>query len=207
MACWSSHLVLNLGLGASLNYYQFQTSSSQTVQLVQSQTRSSLGYTNSDLLSTIILSPQLILGINVELSNNRHVIDLFSITNPDQFLRLKRIDGNDPCPLDLLSSLRDYTWLCKSHWPSDDCLCLIESDGEVNKLSSIELDGYILNLKLSFHRSYLILIRTASKLPKEIENCSIDDSEQENRNQRGQKGKMIGKLPGNLLLEIYQVKN
>lgn len=204
MACWSIHLVVNLGLGSCLRYYQLQTC--QSVEFIKSYSRTDLGYTNSDLLSTIILSPQSILGINVELANNRHIIDLFSLNNSN-FIHLKRIDCNNPCPLDLLTSLRDYTWLCKSHWPSDDCLCLIESDGQVSKCSPVCIDGYILSLKISIHRSFIVLIRTANKLPKEGDANELNRiDEQEEPVIRGRKREVIGKLPGNLLLEIYQIK-
>jgi len=204
MACCSIHLVVNFGLGSCFRYYQLQTS--QSVELIKSYSRTDLGYSNSDLLATIILSPQLILGVNVELANNRHIIDLFSLTN--NFSHLKRIDFNNPCPLHLVTSLRHYTWLCKSHWPSDDCLCLIEADGQVNKCSPVQLDGYILTLKLSKHRSFIVLIRTVNKLPKEIdanELNRIDQQEEEEPVIRGRKREVIGKLPGNLLLEIYKV--
>ncbi|UJR32370.1 hypothetical protein I4U23_019832 [Adineta vaga] len=208
MACWSSHLIVNLGLGISLRYHTLSSSSS--IPLIQTYTRSSLGYTNSDLLSSVSLSPQLILAINVELTNNRHVIDLFSIADEKNFQFLKRIHTNEPCALDIITSLRDYTWLCKSHWPSDDCLCLIESDGQVNKLNLHDQNGYILNLRLLTDRSHLVIIRTANKLPKEIdpnELNRIDEDEEQQQQQitHGRKREIIGKLPGNLLLEIYKI--
>src|SRR5690242_16262683 len=114
MACWSSHLIINLGLGAIIRYHNLISSSSSpsslSLPLINSWTRCSLGYTNSDLLSTLSLSPQLILAINVELADNRHVIDLFSISDTEKFQRLKRINSNEPCPLDIITSLRDFTW-------------------------------------------------------------------------------------------------
>ncbi|CAF0926043.1 unnamed protein product [Adineta steineri] len=203
MACWSSHLVLNLGLGTSIRYYNLLSSSS--ISLINSYTRSSLGYTNSDLLSLLSLSPQLILGINVELTDNRHVIDLFSISDTTKFHRLKRINSNEPCPLDIITSLRNYTWLCKSHWPSDDCLCIVESDGQVNKLNLQEQNGYILNLRLLADRSYFVIIRTPSKLPKEIDIMELNKIDQDKKERRGRQ--TIGKLPGNLLLEVYKIPN
>lgn len=205
MACWSNHLILNLGLGSSIRYYNLRKTTS-TVSLIHSYTRSSLGYTNSDLLSSISLSPQLILGINIELSNNRHVIDLFSISDPLKFFHLKRID--QPCPLDIITSLRNCTWLCKSHWPSDDCLCLIESDGHVKKIQlEEEQNGYILNLRLTSDRSHIILIRTPKKLPKEIDQNDLNriDRDEEEQTKHGRRKQVIGKLPGNLLLEIYKI--
>jgi len=206
MACWSSHLVVNLGLGTSIRYHTLLSSSS-SLPLIKSYTRSSLGYTNSDLLSLISLSPQLILAINVELTDNRHVIDLFSISDTTQFHRLKRIHSNEPCPLDIITSLRDCTWLCKSHWPSDDCLCIIESDGQVKKIELQEQNGYILNLRLLADRSYLVIIRTANKLPKEIDINELNriDQHEEEQSTREQRRQTIGKLPGNLLLEIYRI--
>jgi hypothetical protein len=207
MACWSSHLVLNLGLGTSIRYYNITSISS--IALINSYTRSSLGYTNADLLSTIALSPQLILAINVECSDNRHVIDLFSIVNPTKFQHLKRINSNQPCPLDIIASLRNYTWLCKSHWPSDDCLCTIESNGQVSKLELKESDGYILNLRVLSDRSHLVLIRTPKKLPKEIDPEELNqiekNEEEEEPSKRSRRRPTTGKLPGNLLLEIYQI--
>jgi len=207
MACWSSHLILNLGLGTNIRYYHLISSSSPPLSLINSWTRSSLGYTNSDLLSTLSLSPQLILAINVELSNNRHVIDLFSISNPKEIQHLKRIHSHEPCPLDIITSLRDCTWLCKSHWPSDDCLCIIESDGQVKKIELQEQNGYILNLRLLADRSYLVIIRTANKLPKEIDINELNriDQHEEEQSTREQRRQTIGKLPGNLLLEIYRI--
>jgi len=202
MACWSSHLVLNLGLGTSIRYHSLISSSS--LPLIDSWTRSSLGYLNSDLLSLLALSPQLILAINVELTNNRHMIDLFSIKN---MCHLKRIHSNEPCPLDIITSLRDCTWLCKSHWPSDDCLCIIESNGQVNKVELQESNGYILNLRLLSDRSYLVIRRTPNKLPKEVDINELNRIEQDEEQQsmRGRRRPTIGKLPGNLLLEIYKV--
>ena len=205
MACWSSHLVVNLGLGSSIRYYHLI---STQLTLIHSYTRSSLGYDDSDLLSTMILSPQLTLAINVELANNQHIVDLFSIANSGQLHRLKRIDSNDPCPLDVITSLRDCTWLCKSHWPSDDCLCLIESNGQVKKLLLEDQHGYILNLKISTDRSHIILIRTPKKLPKEIDIAElnlIDQSEEQDQTTRTRGRQTIGRLPGNLLLEIYRI--
>ena len=208
MTCWSSHLIVNLGLGTSIRYHKLLSSSSAAIPLIQNYTRSSLGYTNSDLLSLVSLSPQLILAINVELTNNRHVIDLFSIADENNFQRLKRIHTYEPCALDIIASLRDYTWLCKSHWPSDDCLCIIESDGEVKKLDLHEQNGYILNLRLLANRSHLVIIRTASKLPKEVdanELNRIDQSEEEQETKPERRRQVVGKLPGNLLLEIYKI--
>jgi hypothetical protein len=203
MACWSSHLVVNLGLGASIRYYQLTPSS---LPLINSWTQSSLGYANSDLLSTLALSPQLILAINIELAHNRHVIDLFSISNQEKIHHLKRINFNDPCPLDIITSLRDCTWLCKSHWPSDDCLCLIESNGQVNKIQLEEQNGYVLNLRILADRSHLILIRTPKKLPKEIDPTELNriDQDEEEQSTRRNRRQIIGRLPGNLLLEIYK---
>jgi hypothetical protein len=204
MACWSSHLIVNLGLGTSIRYHQLTSSS---LPLINSWTRSSLGYTNSDLLSTLALSPQLILAMNIELINNRHVIDLFAISNPEKFHHLKRINSNDPCPLDIITSLRDCTWLCKSHWPSDDCLCLIESNGQVNKIQLEEYNGYVLNLRILADRSHLILIRTPKKLPKEIDVTELNriDQDEEEQSTRGRRRQIIGRLPGNLLLEVYKI--
>ncbi|CAF0835823.1 unnamed protein product [Rotaria sordida] len=204
MACWSSHLILNLGLGTSIRYYRLVSLTS--LPLITSLTRSSLGYTNSDLLSSLALSPQLILAINVELNNNRHVLDLFSINDTSKFHRLKRIDSNEPCALDIITSLRNCTWLCKSHWPSDDCLCIIESNGQVNKVKLQEENGYILNLRLLADRSHLIIIRTPNKLPKEIDVTELNRIEQaEEQSIHRPREKIIGKLPGNLLLEIYKI--
>lgn len=203
MACWSSHLILNLGLGTSIRYHNL--TSSTTCSLINSWTRSSLGYTNSDLFSTVSLSPQLILAINIELADNRHVIDLFSISDSSKLCRLKRISG--PCPIDIITSLRNCTWLCKSHWPSDDCLCIIESDGQVNKLQLEEQNGYILNLRLLSDRSHLVIVRTPKKLPKEIDVNELNriDKDEEEESTRGRRRQVIGKLPGNLLLEIYKI--
>ncbi|CAF4300593.1 unnamed protein product, partial [Rotaria magnacalcarata] len=78
MTCCSSHLIVNLGLGTSIRYHRL-TSSISSLPLINSFTRASLGYTDSDLLSSMTLSPQLVLAINVELNDNHHVIDLFSI--------------------------------------------------------------------------------------------------------------------------------
>lgn len=208
MACYSSHLVVNLGLGTAIRYHRLTPT---TLPFVHSYTRPSLGYVDSDLLSTMALSPQLTLAINVELANNRHVVDLFSISNSERFQLLKRIHSDNPCPLDVITSLRDCTWLCKSHWPSDDCLCLIESNGQVNKLSIEDQHGYVLNLRISTDRSYLVLIRTPNKLPKEIDMTElnrIDQNEEEEQQQRSiqRRGRQtIGRLPGNLLLEIYRI--
>ncbi len=203
MACWSSHLLLNLGLGTSIRYHHIASSSS--LPLIHSWTRSSLGYTNSDLLSSLALSPQLILAINVELTDNRHVIDLFSIADQSKFARLKRID--QPCPLDVITSLRDCTWLCKSHWPSDDCLCLIESNGQVNQIPLEEQGGYVLNLRVLADRSHLVIIRTPKKLPKEIDVDELNriDQDEEEQAKRGGRRQIVGRLPGNLLLEVYQI--
>ena len=197
MACWSSHLVLNLGLGTSIRYHTLPSSSSSaSLPLIKSYTRSSLGYTNSDLLSLLALSPQLILAINVELNDNRHVIDLFSIVDTIIFHRLKRINSNDPCPLDIITSLRDYTWLCKSHWPSDDCLCIVESDGQVNKIKCQEQNGYILNLRLLANRSHLVIIRTSNKLPKEIDVNELNriDQNEEEQSIHARRRQTIGKI-------------
>jgi len=205
MACWSSHLVINLGLGTSIRYHNLISSSSSSLPLINSWTRSSLGYTNSDLLSTLSLSPQLILAINIELADNRHVIDLFSISDSSKFHCLKRI--NEPCPLDIITSLRNCTWLCKSHWPSDDCLCIIESNGQINKIELQEHNGYVLNLRLLADRSHLVIIRTPKKLPKEIdvEELNRIDQDEEEQSTRGRRRQIIGRLPGNLLLEIYKI--
>jgi len=205
MACWSSHLIINLGLGTSIRYHNLISSSS--LPLINSWTRSSLGYTDFDLLSTLSLSPQLILAINVELADNRHVVDLFSISDAENFQRLKRINSNEPCPLDVITSLRNCTWLCKSHWPSDDCLCIIESNGQVNKVELEEYNGYVLNLRLLTDRSYLVIIRTPKKLPKEIDVTELNriDQDEEEQSTRGRRRQIIGRLPGNLLLEIYKV--
>ncbi|CAF4753325.1 unnamed protein product [Rotaria sp. Silwood1] len=204
MACWSSHLILNLGLGISIRYHRLVSLTS--IPLINTLTRSSLGYNNSDLLSSFALSPQLILAINVELNDNRHVIDLYSINDTSKFHRLKRINSNEPCSLDIITSLRNCTWLCKSHWPSDDCLCIIESDGQVNKINLHEQNGYILNLRLLADRSHVVIIRTPNKLPKEIDITELNRIDQaEERSTHGQRRKTIGKLPGNLLLEIYKI--
>ncbi len=207
MACWSSHLILNLGLGTNIRYYHLISSSSPPLSLINSWTRSSLGYTNSDLLSTLALSPQLVLGINIELKDNRHVIDLFSISDPEEIQHLKRIHSHEPCPLDIITSLRDCTWLCKSHWPSDDCLCLIESNGQVNQIHLQEHHGYILNLRILADRSYLVIIRTPKKLPKEIDVMELNriDQDEEEQATQGRRRQVIGRLPGNLLLEIYKI--
>ncbi len=204
MACWSSHLVINLGLGTSIRYHNL-ISSSSSLPLINSWTRLSLGYTNSDLFSTLSLSPQLILAINIELADNRHVIDLFSISDSSKFQRLKRI--NEPCPLDIITSLRNCTWLCKSHWPSDDCLCIIESNGEINSIELKEDNGYVLNLRLLADRSHLVIIRTPKKLPKEIDVAELNriDQDEEEQSTRGRRRQTIGRLPGNLLLEIYKI--
>ena len=205
MACWSSHLILNLGLGTSIRYHNLTSTSS--LPLINSYTRSSLGYTSSDLLSSLALSPQLILAINVELPENRHVIDLFSIHDISKFQYLKRIDSTEPCPLDIITSLRDCTWLCKSHWPSDDCLCVIESDGQVNKVTLKEHHGYILNLRLLADRSHFVIVRTPKKLPKEIDVAELNRIEQAEaaESTRDRRRQTLGKLPGNLLLEIYKI--
>ncbi|CAF2573634.1 unnamed protein product [Rotaria sp. Silwood2] len=204
MACWSFHLILNLGLGTYIRYYKFVSLTS--LPLINSLTRSSLGYNNSDLLSSLALSPQLILAINVELNDSRHVIDLFSINDTSKFHRLKRINSNEPCSLDIITSLRNCTWLCKSHWPSDDCLCIIESNGQVNKVELQEQNGYILNLRLLADRSHLVIVRTPNKLPKEIDITELNRIEQaEERSAHRPRQKIIGKLPGNLLLEIYKI--
>lgn len=209
MACCSSHLVVNLGLGTAIRYHRLTPTS---LPFIHSYTRPSLGYVDSDLLSTMALSPQLTLAINVELANNRHVVDLFSISNSEQFQLLKRIHSNNPCPLDVITSLRDCTWLCKSHWPSDDCLCLIQSNGQVNKLPIEDQHGYVLNLRISTDRSYFVLIRTPSKLPKEIDITELnhidqnEDEEQQQQRSAQRRGRQtIGRLPGNLLLEIYRI--
>jgi hypothetical protein len=206
MACWSSHLVLNVGLGTSIRYHTI-ISSSSSLPLIHSFSRSSLGYTDSDLLSSLALSPQLILAMNVELADNRHVVDLISLNDIPTCHRLKRIDSSHSCPLDIITSLRDCTWLCKSHWPSDDCLCLIESDGQVNKIELQEENGYVLNLRVLTDRSYLVIVRTPTKLPKENDVMELNRS---NRNEEEQltharRRQTIGKLPPNLLLEIYKI--
>lgn len=209
MACCSSHLVVNLGLGTAIRYHRLTPTT--TLPFIHSYTRASLGYADCDLLSTMALSPQLILAINVELANNRHVVDLFSISNSEKFHPLKRIHSNNPCPLDVITSLRDCTWLCKSHWPSDDCLCLIESNGLVKKLPIEDQHGYVLNLRISTDRSYLVLIRTPNKLPKEIDITELnridqnDEDEQHQPSTQRRGRKTIGRLPGNLLLEIYRI--
>ena len=206
MACWSSHLVVNLGLGTSIRYHRLIPSLS-TVPFIKSYTRASLGYSTSDLLSSLTLSPQLILAINVELTNNQHIIDLFSMVNPSNFQLLQRISSHQPCPLDIITSLRDYTWLCKSHWPSDDCLCLIQSNGQVTPIDLQEQDGYILNLRLLADRSHLALIRTPQKLPKEVPVAELNriDQEEDQATKSERRRTTIGKLPGNLLLEIYRI--
>ena len=147
MACWSSHSILNLGLSTSIRYYHLTSSSSLlSVCLINSWTRSLLGYTDSDsdLLSTISLSPQLTFAINVELLNNRHIIDLE------------------------------------------------QSNG-----------GYILNLRLLIDESYLVLIRTPKEIDIDELNWIEQDEEEQSKSQR--KRKIIGKLPENLLLEIYKI--
>ena len=203
MTCWSTHLVLNLGFGKSIRYHHLVSSS--LIPLITSWTLVSLGYTKSDLLSSMELSPQLILGINVELAGNRHIIDLFSMRNPSKLHHLKRFDSNESCPLDIITSLRDYTWLCKSYWPADDCLCRIESDGQVKKIQLQEDNGYILNLRLLADQSHLVIIRTPNKLPKEIDTTELDQIEQQEDERLIQGQQTIGKLPGNLLLEVYKV--
>lgn len=205
MACYSSHLIVNLGLGTVMRYHKLNSLTS--LPLINSFTRLSLGYTNSDLLSSMALSPQLVLAINVELNDNRHVIDLFSINETSKFHHLKRINSNEPCSLDVLTSLRNCTWLCKSHWPSDDCLCIIESDGKVKKVNLTEQDGYILNARLLADRSSLVIIRTPNKLPKEIDTDVPKTMEQEedDRSKLSGRREVIGKLPGNLVLEIYKI--
>lgn len=208
MASWSSHLIVNLGLGTSILYYKLISLSS--VPLIHSFTRSSLGYANSDLLSSLALSPQLVLAINVELADNRHIVDLFSTNEPSKFQHLKRIDSNEPCPLDLITSLRNCTWLCKSHWPSDDCLCIIESDGHVKKFELKEQNGYVLNLKVLSDRSHLVIVRTPNKLPKEIdidELNRLEENQNEQQTKHGSRRQTVGKLPGNLLLEIYKTSS
>lgn len=205
MACWSTHLLVNFSLGNTIRYYQLNSSS---LTYLYSWTRTSLGYHTDDLLSNIVLSPQLTVAINVELTDRRHLIDLFALTGTNQLQHLRRIHSNQPCPLDVITSLRNYTWLCKSHWPSDDCLCLIESDGQVNKLQIDEQQGYILNLRLIRNRSYLVLVRTSSKLPKENnikEMNTSDKDEDQGQKSRGRKQQNIGKLPPNLLLEIFRI--
>lgn len=209
MASSSSHLVINLGLGTSIRHHKLISLSS--VPLINSWTRSTLGYADSDLLSSIALSPQLVLAMNVELANNRHVIDLFSISDPLKFQHLKRIDSDQPCSLDIITSLRNCTWLCKSHWPSDDCLCIIESDGQVNKVELKEDNGYVLNLRILADRSHLVIVRTPNKLPKEIDIMELNRIEQEEEERKrlthGQGRQVIGKLPGNLLFEIYKISS
>ncbi|CAF3497473.1 unnamed protein product [Rotaria socialis] len=206
MACWSSHLIVNLGLGTSIRYHRL-TSSISSLPLINSFTRSSLGYTDSDLLSSMALSPQLVLAINVELNDNHHVIDLFSINETTKFQHLKRFNSYEPCSFDLITSLRNCTWLCKSHWPSDDCLCIIESNGQVNKIDLSEQNGYILNLRLLADRSHLVIVRTPNKLPKEIAISDLNkiDIDEDEQSKHGHRRQIIGKLPGNLLLEIYKV--
>jgi hypothetical protein len=221
MACWSSHLMINLGLGTYIRYYRLESWSdlSSSLACTHSWSRSTLAYQPTDLLSSIVLSPQLILAINVELSGNRHIIDLFSLSpDTNELQRVERIDVNQPCPLAVITSLRDYTWLCKSYWPFDDCLCVIESDGKVTKLQLEEQKGYILNMRLVNDRSHLILVRTSSKLVKEPTLIDINEAkhdevqqeqEQEQEHQQqlnpGQRRRNVGKLPSNLQMEIYRI--
>jgi hypothetical protein len=73
MACWSSHSIINLGLGTIIRYHKLISSSS--LLLINFWTRSSLGYTNSDLLPTLLLSLQLIIAISIELNDDHYVID------------------------------------------------------------------------------------------------------------------------------------
>lgn len=198
MACWSSHVMLNLGVGASIRYYRLNSSS---LSCVHSWSRSQLEYQPTDSLSCLALSPQLTVAINVELAEHRHVIDLFALGDNKTLTRLQRLNSPQACPLDVITSLRNYTWLCKSHWPSDDCLCLIESDGQVKKIALHEQTGYILNARLVNDRSHLVVVRTPTKLPNETEQTPSADNTEHHRRQRH----AVGKLPPNLLLEIYRI--
>ena len=91
MACWSSHLMLNLGVGASIRYYRLNSSSS--LSCVHSWSRSQLDYQPSDSLSCLALSPQLTVAINVELAEHRHVIDLFALGEKKTLTRLQRLNS------------------------------------------------------------------------------------------------------------------
>ena len=198
-------MIVNLGLGESLRYYELNLSS-----LVHrhSWSRSQLNYKPSESLKSLSLSSHLTIAINVELENNKHVVDLYSLVNGKELMRLRRFHSTEPCALDAITQLPNYTWLCKSHWPSDDCLCLIESDGEVKKISTEGQAGYILNMKLTGDRTHFILVRTASKLSKEKEaNQSdfIEEKDIQNGLNRNNRRELVGKLPANLVLEIYRI--